>query len=219
MLALAIIFSERGFSRPLIAQDRATASGDALNQQQANEIAVEAYVYFYPLVTMDVSRRQFTNIEPGEMIGRGPMNTLSHMRAFPPTDVREVVRPNFDTQNSSGWLDLTSEPMIVTALDTEGRFYLLPMLDMRTDVFASPGKRTTGTKTGNFGVVPPGWKGDLPKAVERIEAPTPHVWIIGRTQTNGPKDYTAVHKVQDGYAPKSSTVTGEWSPPPVVRSK
>lgn len=167
--------------------------------QEANEIAVEAYIYFYPLVTMDLSRRQLTNIEPGKMFGRGPINTFSHMRAFPPADFREVVRPNFDTLYSSCWLDLTSEPMIVTAPDTDGRYYLLPMLDMWTDVFASPGKRTTGTQAGNFAIVPPGWQGELPKGIERIDAPTRQAWIVGRTQTNGPKDYEAVHRVQEGY--------------------
>ncbi len=190
--------------------------GQSVSAKEAAEIAQEAYIYLYPLLTMDVSRRQLTNIEPGKMPGRGPMNSFTHMRAFPTAEFREVVRPNFDTLYSSGWVDLTDGPVIVSAPDTDGRYYLLPMLDMWSDVFAVPGKRTSGTKAGHFALVPPGWQGELPADVERIPAPTPYVWIIGRTQTNGPKDYPAVHKVQDGYKiTPLSKFPGEAGPPAV----
>jgi hypothetical protein len=178
-----------------------------ISEQDAYEIGVEAYTYLYPLVLMDATRRQAVNVESGKTIGRGPMNVFEHVPVFPPADYRDVVRPNFDTLYSVTWLDLTKEPMVVAAADTQGRYYMLPMIDMWTDVFACPGKRTTGTGNVRFAVVPPGWQGNLPQDVERIDAPTPYVWIIGRTQTNGTKDYEAVHKVQAGY---TVTPLSQW---------
>ena len=137
------------------------------------------------------------------------MNTFVNVPEYPPADFKGVVRSNFDTLYSVSWLDMTKEPVVISAPDTDGRYYLLPMLDMWTDVFASPGWRTTGTKAGTFLVTPPGWRPDLrerfveefklPKDTQRIEAPTPYVWVIGRTKTDGPADYAAVHKIQAGY--------------------
>jgi hypothetical protein len=185
----------------------------AITEDEAHSIGVNAYLYFYPLVTMDITRKQLSNQEPGPGSLGGPMNRFANIQAFPAADMRVVVRPNFDTLYSSGWLDLTKEPVVVSAPDTGGRYYLLPMLDMWTDVFASPGWRTTGTGAGNFLVTPPGWSGSVPAEFTRIDAPTPYVWIIGRTKTDGPADYDAVHKIQEGY---KITPLSQWGKEPVA---
>ena len=201
----------------------AMAQGDppAITEAQAHAIGVDAYVYFYSLVTMDVTRKQFTNLEPGKMPGRGPMNMFNNVPTYPPADDRGVVRPNFDTLYSIAYLDMTKEPVVVSVPDTNGRYYLLPMLDMWSDVFASPGWRTTGTQAGNFLVTPPGWRPDLrerfidefklPRDTQRIDAPTPYVWVIGRTKTDGPADYDAVRKIQAGF---KITLLSEGGKPP-----
>jgi len=185
----------------------ATEAEGAITESEARSIAVDAYIYFYSIVTMDVTRKQLTNITPGPGVFGGPMNTFFNVPAFPPADFKGVVRPNFDTLYSSAYLDLTKEPMVVSAPDTGGRYYLLPMLDMWSDVFASPGWRTTGTQARNFLITPRGWSGSVPAGFTQIEAPTPYVWIIGRTKTDGPADYDAVHKIQAGY---KITPLSEW---------
>lgn len=198
-----------GPTLPLIANAQS-----ALAEQEAQSIAVDAYVYFYPLLSMDVSRKQFTN---GTSDFKSPMNTFMNVPAYPPADFKGVVRSNFDTLYSASWLDMTKEPVVISAPDTDGRYYLLPMLDMWTDVFASPGWRTTGTKAGNFLVTPPGWSGTVPDGMTRINAPTPYVWLIGRTKTDGPPDYDAVRAIQAGY--KVSLLSEFGKPPKPVEFK
>jgi hypothetical protein len=107
--------------------------------------------------------------------------------------------------------------LVIAAPDTAGRFYLLPMLDMWTDVFASPGSRTTGTGAGSFLITSPGWTGTVPQGLTRLAAPTPYIWIIGRTKTDGPGDYEAVHKIQAGYTVTPLSRLGKASEPVTVK--
>ncbi len=183
-------------------------------------IARDAYLYAYPIVMMDVTRRQATNVANASSVNmRAPVNQFVHVRAYPAAHEKDVVRFNFDTLYSFAWLDLSEGPIVLSAPDTQGRYYLLPMLDMWTEVFAVVGSRTTGTQVGTYAITPPGWQGTLPKGVIQIVAPTPIVWIIGRTQTNGPADYASVHQIQDGY---QLTPLSQWGkgymPPQTVQT-
>lgn len=178
----------------------AQAGPSGLTAEETYALAKDAYLYAYPLVSMDVTMRQALNVPDAETVTlRAPVNQFAHARAYPKAEEKDVVRYNFDTLYSMAWLDLAREPVILTVPDTQDRYYLLPMLDMWSDVFAVVGSRTTGNKAGTYALVAPGWTGKLPAGAVKIVAPTPSMWIIGRTKTNGPADYANVHKVQDGY--------------------
>lgn len=161
-------------------------------------LAAEAYVFAYPLVTMELTRRQMTTAG-STVLGSAPLNVFAHMPVTPDASFEGVVSPNADTLYSVAWLDLSAGPVQLSVPGTPGRYYLLPLYDAWTNVFACPGTRTTGSGAGEFVLVGAGWQGELPHEVERIDAPTAMVAIIGRTQVNGAHDYPAVHAVQAGY--------------------
>jgi hypothetical protein len=194
-----------------VARAQTAGSQSALTEQEAHAIGVDAYLYFYPLISVDVTRLVSTNIQAGKEPLKGPANTFLNAAAYPPADLKLAVRFNFDTLYSFAYLDMTKEPVIVSSPGTNGRYFLLPMLDMWTDVFASPGWRTTGTQAANYLLTPPGWSGTVPQGMSRIDAPTPYVVIIGRTKTDGPADYDAVHIIQAGY---KVTPLSQWGKPP-----
>ncbi|WP_354678633.1 DUF1254 domain-containing protein [Cupriavidus plantarum] len=161
------------------------------SDQAMKSLSSEVFTFGYPLVLMDVTREIMTV--------KTPINTFSHRRTFFDGAFTDVVTPNADTLYSTAWLDLSREPIVLSLPDTAGRFYLMPMLDAWTNVIASPGKRTTGTRRGAFAIVGPEWKGTLPKGVKEIRSPTSMVWIVGRTQVNSRQDLGAVHRLQDQY--------------------
>jgi hypothetical protein len=173
VLALAALFAVRVLPQPPAEEVRA--------------IAERAYVFAYPMVLMEYTRRG------------AELNRFQHAPAFPDASFRRVIRPNADTLYSSAWLDLSKEPVLIKAPDTNGRYYLLHFMDMWTETFTVPGKRTTGTGEGWFALVGPGWKGTLPARAKRIDSPANTVWLIGRVQTNNPADYANVHAIQRGF--------------------
>lgn len=183
--------------------------GAKLSESEAYEIGVDAYIYAYPLMTMDTTRRVMTNVPAPEAM-KAPMGQFVNAREYPTAEFRDVTAPNADTLYSSAWLDLAKEPYVLHLPDEGDRYYLMPMLDAWTNVFASPGTRTTGTKAGDYAITGPGWQGTLPEGVKQIKAPTNMVWILGRTYCSGtPEDFKAVHAIQDQYALTSLSAWGK----------
>jgi hypothetical protein len=174
-----------------------TSHAAPLSATEVTELGTEAYIYGYPLVTMEYTRRAITNVEKPEGT-HAPMGQLVRMRAYPDASFKDVTAPNADTLYTTGFFDVGKEPWILSLPDAHDRYYLFPMLDGWTEVFQVPGKRTTGTGPQKYAITGPGWKGTLPKGVKEYKSPTSIVWILGRIYCTGtPEDYAAVHKMQD----------------------
>ncbi|WP_156411750.1 DUF1254 domain-containing protein, partial [Ensifer sp. Root954] len=79
-------------------------------------LAVEAYIYAYPLVTMEVTRRVITNVAEPEGT-RGPMGHLIKLRQYPDAKFRDVTAPNADTLYTTAFFDVGDEPWVVSLPD------------------------------------------------------------------------------------------------------
>lgn len=160
-------------------------------------LATDAYIYGYPLVTMEMTRRIMTNVAAPEGT-RAPMGQFVRARQYPDASFRDVTAPNADTLYTTAWVDLGAEPWVLSLPDMKGRYFLFPMLDGWTDVFQVPGTRTTGTGAQTYAITGPGWSGKLPDGVTEYKSPTDMVWLLGRIYCDGtPEDYAAVHALQD----------------------
>ncbi len=168
--------------------------------EQAVKDAADVYVYGYPLVTMDMTRQQFTNVAVPDA-AHAPMGQILKLRNYPAVDNHAVTAPNADTLYTTAWIDVSREPWIFSIPDMGDRYYLMPMLDGWTDVFQVPGKRTTGGKAQKYAITGPGWSGTLPAGVTEYKSPTAMVWILGRIYCTGtPDDYAKVHALQDKFS-------------------
>jgi hypothetical protein len=198
----------------LFAVKQCAAADDKLTEDEAHKIGVEAYVYGYPLVTIEMTRRVSTNVaEPKG--AHAPMGQFANLRTYPTAAYKDVTAPNADTLYSSAFLDVSTEPYVLSLPDEGDRYYLMPMLSGWTDVFEDPGTRTTGTKPQTYAISGPNWKGALPDGVKELKSPTNLVWIIGRTYCTGAQeDYQAVHALQDKYKLAPLSAYGkEYTPP------
>jgi hypothetical protein len=180
-------------------------------------LATDAYIYGYPLVTMEITRRVMTNVAAPEK-NRGPMGQFVKARTYPDATFRDVTAPNADTLYTTAWIDVSGEPWVLSIPDMKDRYFLVPLLDGWTNVFQVPGKRTTGTKAQTYAIAGPGWKGSLPVGVQEYKSPTRVVWILGRIYCTGtPEDYSAVHTLQDQFGLAPLSAYGKPYAPPARR--
>ena len=196
---------------------RAEFDGPVVRALEGGEdfwLAQDAYIYGYPLVTMEMTRRVMTNVAAVEGT-RGPMGQFVKLRKYPDASFKDVTAPNADTLYTTAWIDVGDEPWVLSMLDMKDRYFLFPMLDGWTNVFQVPGKRTTGTRAQTYAITGPGWKGVLPASVKEYRSPTSMVWILGRIYCTGTQeDYAAVHALQDQFKLVPLSAYGKSYTPP-----
>jgi hypothetical protein len=155
---------------------------DLSGELNINEIAVEGYVYLYPMVMMEVTRRQ---ISTGDR--RNPeqktANLFLHNHEMANDKWRSVARTNIDTLFSNAWIDLAEGPATVTFPPADNRYHMFQMLDMWTDTYAVVGSRTIGQNGGTVTLVGPAHARTHRSTPHEIvlHCPTPTTWIIGRS--------------------------------------
>jgi hypothetical protein len=176
---------------------------------------MEAYLYGFPLIMMDLTKNAATAVpKAGELTA--PINQFSVMTHYPDASFRAVVRTGLDTLFAVSWADLDKEPLVLSVPDTKDRYYVIALIDMWSNAFASIGKRTTGTAAANFLIVGPGWKGNPPSDMREIfRSPTRFVWVNGQMQANGPQDYDVVNALQKQYKLTPLSAWGQPYTPPV----
>ena len=171
--------------------------------------AVEAYIYFYPLVVFGVSFQVLTNVEkPTWERLSAPLNQFMSVRQNRP-DNHGVILPSTDTLYTLAWVDVTKEPIIFGAPgipDVPGtgrkRFMMYEFMDAWTNVYYSDGLQKGRRGKTNFVIVGPDFKGALPEVADVVvvNATANQSWLIVRTQVEGFDDLDNVHAIQDKYS-------------------
>jgi hypothetical protein len=186
------------------AQYNPGSPSQAAEYQRALALGVQAYVYGYPLLDTNRVFSTSTSVNVPNGAGAGPVNRFSNIRRLTGPSDRTVVAPNHDTLYSIAWLKLTPQPIVVH-MPAVKRFVVFELLDPYTENFALIG--SVGRRPGNYAVVPPRWRGRLPRGVAAIRSPYTRVWIIGRTYIENAADTPNVVRIQNRF---SLTPLNRW---------
>jgi len=190
------------------------AKANQLKNENIANLVKQAYDYSFPVYEMYRTRHRTVYVPDNP--NRMDLNRFTHTRTLSNHRHRQVTAPNNDTLYSSAWLDLLLEPIVLTVPDTGGRYYSMAFMDFYTNNFAYVGRRTTGTRAGDYVVVGPQWNGAAPAALPVIKSPTNAVWLLGRTLVDDEADLLNVHKLQDQF---KLTSLSEWTKPGTGKAK
>ncbi len=151
------------------------------------KLATQAYIFGYPMMTMNYTHKIASNVESDNGMGQAPINQWGNMHKFPKAGFTKVVRPNLDTYYSVIYADLAKGPLYLHIPATE-RYYLIPILNAYGDVIKSLGSRTTGQVAVNIALVGPGYNGEIDSDLIVIRSTTNLNWLLGRVAVKNDED-------------------------------
>jgi hypothetical protein len=76
-----------------------------------------------------------------------------------------------------------------------GRYYSIEFLDPWGDV-SYIGRRTTGTRAGDYLITGPGWRGTIPAGVTRMPSWDNTVWLICRVLVESDSDLATAYGLE-----------------------
>jgi hypothetical protein len=157
-----------------------------------------AFIYFWPHLFYNAGRRAVVERGLGIKAGGIPVNTLYAMPALASPSLSKSVwvrTGNRDTLYTVGGLDLSKGPEVLHVPDMDGRYYSIELVDPWLDIFANVGRRTTGTRAGDYLITGPHWKGVVPEGVTKIASPSNSVLLIGRVLVEGDGDVSSAYNL------------------------
>ena len=182
-------------SMRMVSQTPVAAASPAVSAEELRDIAVDAYLYAYPMVLMEATRRASTQVQ-NSLAGRAPMNQFGHRTTFPEPGATDVGWPSADMLYSSLWYDVSQRPLVIRVPAAGNRYYTLSLLDMWSDEYAARGTRVMGNGEQTFMIVGPHWQGNVPFGTDVVRSPTGVGWLLARIQTGGPAEYGVVNQFQ-----------------------
>jgi hypothetical protein len=180
------------------------ASGAAESDQTV--LLDKAYEYGFPIV--EEARLVYLYSYSPQNPQRVPVNSFGHRRMLADATARTVTTPNNDTLYSSAIIDVSAGPVRLDVPEFGARYFSITFIDAYTNNFAHLGSRTEGSGR-SYLVAGPAWKDELPEGVRLIRAPSNHIVAIARILVDGPTDYAAVHRLQDGLQLTSTAIVPE----------
>jgi hypothetical protein len=159
-------------------------------------LAMQAATYCAPTVAM-YNLRYSISFAPTAQSKPGKIWRFAEIATPTVAQQTGYVTPNVNVLYGFGFVDLRREPVILTVPNSHGRYYMVEIVDMWTNAFAYPAGAATGYGGGRVALVAPGWHGNLPPGVQRINAPTPWIEIQPRVFVNDRADLAAGKSVLD----------------------